>query len=91
MLVRTDDGKGFILNPYYKELINIETSQKRRYYFKHGVLTVKRYPDVKNLFVLRYKGTYVTIWTDRDDKAEVHDRIAAVCRTLDIALGVTGL
>lgn len=91
MLVRTDDGKGFILNTYFNELINIEISRKRRYYFKHDVLTVKRHPDVKSLFVLRYKGTYVTSWTDRDDGAEVHDRIAAVCRTLDIALGVIGL
>lgn len=91
MLCRTNDGKSFTLNPYLDETTKTRMGQRRRYYFKHGILEVKRHPLAKSLFVLRYKGDYVTSWSGGDAEIVAHDLIAAVCRTLDAVLGVDKL
>lgn len=90
MLCRTDDGKGFTLNPYYQELLFIKMNQRRRFYFKHGILEVKKQPISKHHMMcsLYYKDKYLASWTDIDDRIVVCGLIAAVCRTLDITLGV---
>lgn len=88
MLCRRDDGSGFILNPYLDEVIRNSINQRRRFYFKHGVLKVERLPIAKNLFVLRYKGRYIASWTDIDSGIAAHTLITGVCNALDVVLGV---
>lgn len=91
MLCRTnDDDRGFILNPYYREVDCTKMNQRRRFYFKHGILKVEKEPISKYhvIFTLCYKNKYLTSWTDLDDRIVVRDLIAAVCRTLDVVLGV---
>lgn len=40
MLLRTDNGKGYILNPYFEECWRIDRNTQRRELFKKGIFKV---------------------------------------------------
>lgn len=63
MLCRTEDGKGFILNPYYRECYYTKRAMRRRKLFKTGVFRVI---NDNGWFSLWIRGKFVNSWSVHD-------------------------
>lgn len=91
MLCRLDNGQAFTLNTYFSEVCSTMRSQRRRYYFKQGMLKVEKVHVTKSFTIINlfYKDRFLASWTSNTmGRLRAKGLIAVVCNTLDAVLDI---